>query len=98
MFVDTLRGKGSHKVESFIHPAIQLLPYTETQISSSDMMVPRWVLEFDGLRYLVMVLGKHHDSNSSLVFSWICNPPAPVRHSLDIGRKASRKDALRSCT
>jgi uncharacterized heparinase superfamily protein len=59
VFVDTLRGKGSHKVESFIHfhPAIQLLPYTEKQISSSEMMVARWVLEFGGLRYLFMVLG-----------------------------------------
>jgi len=59
VFVDTLSGKGSHKVESFIHlhPAIRVLPCTEVQISSPDMMVPRWVLEFDKLRYLFMVLG-----------------------------------------
>ena len=59
VFVDTLRGKGNHKVESFIHfhPAIQLSPYTETQISSSEMMLPRWVLDFGGVRYLLMVMG-----------------------------------------
>jgi uncharacterized heparinase superfamily protein len=59
VFVDTLSGKGSHKVESFIHlhPAIRLLPCTEMQITSPDMMVPRWVFEFEGLRYLFMVLG-----------------------------------------
>ena len=59
VFVDTLRGNGNHKVESFIHfhPAIQLSPYTETHISSSEMMLPRWVLDFGGVRYLLMVLG-----------------------------------------
>ncbi len=58
-FVDTLSGKGNHKIESFIHfhPAIQLLPYTGTQTSSPELMVPRWVLEFSGMRYLFMVLG-----------------------------------------
>lgn len=58
-FVDTLSGKGSHKIESFIHfhPAIQLLPYTETPTSSSEMMVPRWVFEFNGTRYLFLILG-----------------------------------------
>jgi hypothetical protein len=58
-FVDTLSGKGSHKIESFIHfhPAIQLLPYIGTQTSSPEMMVPRWVLEFNGIRYLFLVLG-----------------------------------------
>lgn len=59
VFVDTLNGNGSHKVESFIHlhPAVRLLLCTETQMSSSDMMVPRWVLEFGGLRYLFLALG-----------------------------------------
>jgi uncharacterized heparinase superfamily protein len=59
VFVDTLSGKGRHKIESFIHfhPSIRLLPYTGSQISSPDLMVPRWVLEFEGLRYLFMVLG-----------------------------------------
>jgi uncharacterized heparinase superfamily protein len=58
-FVDTLSGKGSHKIESFIHfhPAIQLLPYTGMQTSAPEMMVPRWVLEFNGRRYLFLVLG-----------------------------------------
>lgn len=58
-FVDALSGKGSHKIESFIHfhPAIQLLPYIGTQTSSPEMMVPRWVLEFNGIRYLFLVLG-----------------------------------------
>jgi uncharacterized heparinase superfamily protein len=59
VFVDTLSGKESHKVESFIHlhPSVRLLPYTEMQTSCSDMMATRWVLEFDGLRYLFMSLG-----------------------------------------
>jgi uncharacterized heparinase superfamily protein len=59
VFVDTLSGKGNHKVESFIHlhPAVRLLPCTEMRISSPDTMVPRWVFEFEGLRYLFMVLG-----------------------------------------
>jgi uncharacterized heparinase superfamily protein len=60
VFVDTLSGKGSHKIESFIHlhPAIRVSPCTEMQIiSSPEMMVSRWVLEFDKLRYLLMVLG-----------------------------------------
>jgi uncharacterized heparinase superfamily protein len=59
VFVDTLSGQGRHKVESFIHlhPAIRLLPCTKTQISSPEVMVPRWVFEFEGLRYLLMVLG-----------------------------------------
>ena len=59
VFVDTLSGKGRHKFESFIHlhPTIRVLPCAEVQISSPDMMVPRWVFEFEGLRYLFMVLG-----------------------------------------
>jgi uncharacterized heparinase superfamily protein len=59
VFVDTLSGKGRHKVESFIHlhPGVRLLPCTETQIASPDTMMPRWVFEFEGLRYLFMVLG-----------------------------------------
>jgi hypothetical protein len=57
-FVDALSGKGSHRIESFIHfhPTIQLLPYTGTQTTSPEMMVPRWVLEFNGVRYLFLVL------------------------------------------
>jgi len=61
VFADTLRGKGSHKIESFIHfhPAIQLspYPYIDTPIYSPEMMLPRWVLDFGGLRYLFMALG-----------------------------------------
>jgi len=59
VFADILRGKGIHKVESFIHfhPAIKLSPCTETQIYSPEIMLPRWVLDFGGLRYLFMVLG-----------------------------------------
>jgi hypothetical protein len=59
VFVDSLSGKGRHKVESFIHlhPAIRLLPCAEKQMSSPEVMVPRWALEFEGLRYLLMVLG-----------------------------------------
>jgi uncharacterized heparinase superfamily protein len=59
-FVDTLSGKGIHKIESFIHfhPEIRLSPYTKTEASSLEMMVPRWVLEFNGLRYLLLVWGK----------------------------------------
>lgn len=59
VFADTLRGKGNHKIESFIHfhPAIQISQYTETQIDSPEMMLPRWVLDFGGLRYFLMVLG-----------------------------------------
>lgn len=59
VFVDTLSGKGSHKIESFIHfhPAIQILPYPGAQASSPEMLVPRWVLEFNGTRYLFLVLG-----------------------------------------
>jgi uncharacterized heparinase superfamily protein len=58
VFVDSLSGKGRHKVESFIHlhPAIRLLPCAEKQISSPEVMVPRWAFEFEGLRYLLMVL------------------------------------------
>lgn len=58
-FVDTLNGKGSHKVESFIHfhPAIRLFPYTKTELPSLEMMVPRWVLEFNGIRYLLLAWG-----------------------------------------
>lgn len=59
LFVDTLSGKGSHKIESFIHfhPSVQLLPYAGPHTSSSEMMVPRWVLEFSGVRYLFLALG-----------------------------------------
>ena len=59
VFADTLRGKGIHRIESFIHfhPAVQLSPYTDTQIDSPEMMLPRWVLDIGGLRYLFMVLG-----------------------------------------
>jgi uncharacterized heparinase superfamily protein len=58
-FVDTLSGKGTHKIESFIHlhPTIQLLPCVGTQTSSPEMMVPRWVFGFNGVRYLFLVLG-----------------------------------------
>jgi uncharacterized heparinase superfamily protein len=58
-FVDTLSGKGTHKIESFVHfhPAIQLLPYTGTQVSSPGTMVPHWVIEFHGKRYLFVVSG-----------------------------------------
>lgn len=59
-FVDTLSGNERHKVESFIHfhPVIQLLPYVGTQTFSPGTMVPRWVIEFLGTRYLFLVLGK----------------------------------------
>jgi uncharacterized heparinase superfamily protein len=57
-FVDALKGKGSHKVESFIHfhPAINLSPYTGTESFSLETMIPRWVLEFSGTRYIILVL------------------------------------------
>lgn len=59
-FVDTLSGKGNHKIESFIHfhPAVQIVPYMGTQASFPEVMVPRWVLEFNGSRYLFLVLGE----------------------------------------
>lgn len=59
VFVDSLSGKGRHKVESFIHlhPAVRLLPCAEKQVSSPEMMVPRWTFEFEGLRYLLMMSG-----------------------------------------
>jgi uncharacterized heparinase superfamily protein len=59
VFTDSVRGKGSHKVESFIHfhPAIQVRPCAEAQTSSATMIVPRWLLQFDGLRYLFMTWG-----------------------------------------
>jgi uncharacterized heparinase superfamily protein len=82
VFVDTLSGNGRHKVESFIHlhPAIRLLPCGEAQVSSSDVMVPRWVLEFERLRYLVMVLG---DGKLSQTQAWY-SPGFAIRLSQSV--------------
>jgi uncharacterized heparinase superfamily protein len=82
VFVDTLSGQGRHKVESFIHlhPAIRLLPCTETQISSPEVMVPRWVFEFEGLRYLLMVLG---DGTMTQTQAWY-SPGFAIRHSQSV--------------
>lgn len=59
VFADTLSGEGNHRIESFIHfhPAIQLSPYTETPICPPETMLPRWVFDVGGLRYLFMVMG-----------------------------------------
>lgn len=59
VFVDSLRGKGRHKLESFIHfhPEIQVRPCTDFHTSSAEMMVPRWILQFDGFRYLLLTSG-----------------------------------------
>lgn len=59
VFVDSLRGKGRHKLESFIHfhPAIQVQPCTDVHTSSAETMVPRWILQFGGLRYLLLTSG-----------------------------------------
>ena len=58
-FIDTLSGKGKHKIESFIHfhPAVRLSPYTKTEPSSPEILGPRWVLEFNGMRYHLLVRG-----------------------------------------
>lgn len=90
VFVDTLRGKRNHKVESFIHfhPAIQLSPYTESQISSPEMMVPRWVLEFGGLRYLFMALGDGVMNQTQAWYSpgFAVRLPQPVIHWTSEGK------------
>ena len=59
VFVDRVTGKGSHKLESFIHfhPSINLRPITDPAASSIDAMVSRWSFEFAGLRYVLMTLG-----------------------------------------
>jgi uncharacterized heparinase superfamily protein len=59
VFVDTLRGKGSHTIESFIHfhPMVKLIPYTAAQSSPLETMMPLWVLEVNGARYLLLVSG-----------------------------------------
>lgn len=57
VFVDTLRGSGSHKIESFIHfhPTVRLSPYAGLQSSSTAKVRPRWQIEVDGTRYLLLV-------------------------------------------
>lgn len=58
-FVDTLKGKGTHKIESFVHvhPSVRVVPFTAAQSSSGETMMPRWVLEVSGTRYLLLVSG-----------------------------------------
>jgi uncharacterized heparinase superfamily protein len=59
LFVDRVRGKGIHSVESFIHfhPSIDVQPIIDHPIVSTGVMVPRWSLKFDGLNYALMTLG-----------------------------------------
>ena len=59
VFVDRVSGKGNHKVESFIHfyPTIGVRPVMDSETFSPDVTVPRWSLEFDGLRYVLMTFG-----------------------------------------
>ena len=58
-FVDSLRGKGSHTVESFIHlhPGVRVSPHSEVQSNSAQMMVPRYILQFGAMRYVLMTSG-----------------------------------------
>jgi uncharacterized heparinase superfamily protein len=59
VFVDRVSGKGSHKLESFIHfyPTIGVRPIMDSETFSPDVTVPRWSLEFGGLRYVLMTFG-----------------------------------------
>ncbi len=59
VFADRVTGSGTQKLESFIHfhPTVNVRPIIDGPISPVELMVPRWTLEFAGLRYLLMTFG-----------------------------------------
>ena len=59
VIVDRLRGRGTHKLESFIHfhPTIAVQPIPNIPPARPGVMTPRWSATFAGARYLLMTLG-----------------------------------------
>jgi uncharacterized heparinase superfamily protein len=59
IFVDILEGKGTHKIESFIHfhPSVQVSALNDIRAAQSVAMVPRWNLRFGEANYVLMTRG-----------------------------------------
>ncbi len=57
--VDSLRGKGHHVAESFIHfhPAVRVDIYGDGETLAAEVMRPRWIIQFAACRYFLMTLG-----------------------------------------
>lgn len=57
--VDSVRGKGHHRVESFIHfhPAIRIEPCANGEGLGVEVMRQRWIIQFANHRYFLMTLG-----------------------------------------
>jgi uncharacterized heparinase superfamily protein len=58
VFVDRVSGRGKHKVESFLHfhPDVDVRSISAPDLLSSNIIVPRWSLSFNGSRYIVMAM------------------------------------------
>src|SRR6266699_3091816 len=71
LVVDSLTGKGRHRVESFVHfhPAVTLVPCAEGGDDGGGVrsMRARWNVEFGDYRYFFMTLG---EGEFTLTESW----------------------------
>jgi len=58
VFVDRVSGSGKHKVESFLHfhPDVDVRPNSESNLLSTDVIMPRWFFDVKGSRYIVMAM------------------------------------------
>ncbi len=57
--VDSLRGKGHHVAESFIHfhPKVRVDICGDGETLAAEVMRPRWIIQFADCRYFLMTLG-----------------------------------------